>query len=308
VTRRSSIRKTLKKGWRYIAASVAATSLPILIQKAVIWIPRGFEELAHLFRALVGHLPFTNPFVFLLLVTGLGGRGVAVAGSGSVLYSQHHLFVGFDVDAQGRKSATGSPWGGLWGVSGSYDYIHGCDWYIGGQASWVTGRAHNGDKHSIEDLDAQGRWGYTCFFRFGNGIFYVTPFMGLGWRELTDRFIGEASGTFTYKKWYLPIGVKAAWLVLRCWELGTNLEFTFDVDPVVRTGSSSVHSELQKEWSFRFELPVTYHHASWNAWGWEARLVPYGRWERFGKPKFGPSTARFREWDGGVLFQLGYRI
>lgn len=305
----SPIRKLLRRVWRYSLASAAVSSAPLLAKKAWLWVPRDLEEFSHLLKEVAAHLFLRGHFV-LLLVAGLGAHGVAFAEGGynGIIYSPHHLFVGFGLDAQGRTSATGSPWGGLWGVAGSYDYVRSFDWYVGGRLSWVNGNMHNGTKHNIKDLDVEGRWGYTWFFCCGPCLFYATPFVGIGWRELTDRFIGAASTTFTYKKWYLPVGIRGAWLALPWLEMGVDLEFTFDVDPVVRTGSASVTSELQNLWGVRLELPITYHHAQWVCCGWEARLVPFGRWERFGKPKYGPTTARFGEWDGGFLFQIGYRL
>lgn len=219
-------------------------------------------------------------------------------------YSPSQLFVGVDCDAQGRSSTTGSPWGSLWGIAGSYDYIRNCHIYVGGQASWTTGNQHNGTKHNIKDLDLQGRWGYTCFCR----CLFFSPYVGIGWRELTDQFKGAVENTFTYKKWYFPFGLRAGWLLAPCLEAGMDLQFRIDVHPFVVTGSPTVRSAMDKEWGFWLQLPLTWFVEPCNRCGWQVRLAPYAKWDKFGAPAYGPTTAAFKEWDGGVLVQLGWRI
>jgi hypothetical protein len=229
-----------------------------------------------------------------------------------IFYSPHHLYVGLDFDWQQHQPITGTrPNGDLWGVAAEYDYIHSCDWYVGAEVTWAAGNLTDGLKTRNRDLDIQGKWGYTWFYSLLRFEGYAIPFVGVGYRNLRQDFVsvpGDTSVPFTYGRWYVPIGFRTAVLFCRGWELGLNFTFRWDVDTSRHINADNVRAELDRQFGFEVQLPVVWHLCPTRRCGWEARAVPFWRWDRFGNTPISPNNAQFDQQDWGIYLQIGYRI
>lgn len=246
--------------------------------------------------------------IFLVAATLWSG---ATFCSPRVVYSPHHLYFGLDFDWQQQQPVTGGrPNGDLWGVAAEYDYIHCCDWYVGAEVNWVAGSVSEpGLPSKIRDLDIQGKWGFTCFYSILCFKGYFIPFIGIGYRNLRQEFDSMGVAVpYTYGRWYVPLGFRAAVLFALGWELGLNFTYRWDVDTARHINADNVRAELDREYGFSVQLPVTWHLCPARCRGWELRAVPFWRWDRFGDTPVSPNNAQFDEQDWGIFLQVGYRI
>lgn len=245
-------------------------------------------------------------FIFAIALMGWSS---AAAVCDAVIYSPHHAYVGLDFDWQIHQPAIGSrPSGDLWGVAAEYNYIRHCDWYIGGEVTWVTGDLTNGLKYDNRDFDIQGKWGFTWFYSLLCFKGYFIPLIGIGYRGLREEIGTVTTVTYSYDRWYVPLGFRSSLLFCFGWEVGLNFTFRWDVDTSRHINADNVRAELHRQYGYYVQLPVTWHLCPRRRCGGELRVVPYWKWDRFGDTVIAPSDAEFDQKDWGVFLQVGYRM
>jgi hypothetical protein len=149
----------------------------------------------------------------------------------------HGVGIGPEIYFMQRKKDGGSNQRGfMYGARFNYDRIRKSSLYWGAEAQWATGTlcGHNTDhvelKSRKRDSEIEGRLGYTWKRKLGCN-FWITPFLGGGYFEGTNRFVKPTPLEYKITNFlpYLVSGFLWRIDVKPCFSIGLNLKVKYSV-------------------------------------------------------------------------------
>lgn len=234
--------------------------------------------------------------------------GAARAEDPCCITAANRIYLGPEWDWQSQNYSSITQSGSLWGLAADFDYLCCRNWYIGANLSWVKGDVGGNARDVRNDLDIQARLGYTFCLTVCGCRWSLAPYAGFGYRELDTTINNQGNLVDNYQRYYAPIGVRLAFARCSCWDVGLNVQARIDVGTSEYVGVTTVGVRLKREVGVWLEVPIAYHFCPNERCGWDLRLVPFFKWDRFGQPRTLPTPPLVLNlYDGGLKLQLGYR-
>lgn len=215
----------------------------------------------------------------------------------------HIVGLGPEIYFMQRKKEGGSHQSGnLYGVQLKYDRIRRSAIYWGGNAQWAAGTltghtALGGElKSHKRDSEIEGRIGYTWKRKLGCN-FWLTPFIGGGYFEGTNRFIYPSPSEYKLRGNipYLLGGFLSRFDIKPCFSIGLNFKAKYSVGArnyVIDDARNSVGDgrrvEIEKErliiedkFFYNVELPLFFDFCCYGKRA-EISLVPFYNFRHYG--------------------------
>lgn len=167
------------------------------------------------------------------------------------------------------------------GAHGGGEYRHA--WRPYGQLEGWFGRSdkktEGENKWRFEQYEGVGRLGVTgawgCY-----RTFLTIPYFGYGYRQFVDNQIVRR---FVYSTYYVPVGIKATFLIGDYCELTVNSEWSKDIRCLLEYTTSvngapfgkGIRFLVKRRDAWLIEIPLTLKTQRLGCWKLEASLVPF---------------------------------
>lgn len=220
----------------------------------------------------------------------------------------HHADIGIDWHQTSLAHKFSDYQGSMWGLYLQYEYIRNGHLYLGANFYWSHGNISDHLDSCINDLDTQARIGWTCYKNICRYALFFTPYIGYGYRKIDRELDIQIKIKRKNLRFYLPIGLRTSLQLSKCWELVLNVQGRYSTYSFTEGNNKNVYFSRTNKWGLLAELPIIYHFSPDNCVGVDIKLVPYLKYDYFGKLKNIPIDRSFDYKQTGIMLIGGYRF
>lgn len=211
-------------------------------------------------------------FLFLLAT-----NAAALSATCSFYAGPHFNYTRLDFDTP--SDSEGYEGGVTVGVEKQFDCLFSS---VDFEGYWNAGRITGppSSRSSLEEFFVEWKMGTQYRGTCGCQPILFKPYTGVGWNYLeNEQNPGPTSITYQHTQVFVPVGFFAYWCPLQCLRIGSQFEYRPGVYDCLHV--DSLHFDANFGHGFRIQLPIEFT-GYWNCHCFEARIVPFYDWTRFG--------------------------